>query len=128
MAILTCFLSWRERSRSASFKSKSLEGNATHAFQFLGTYHTVSANDNGRRSGGLKQKFDIPMTSDLRALRAIFMFADPFVGGGTVIVEAMRAGRFGIGSDISPLALFVSRGRTWTASITELEGLRKVSR
>ncbi|CAM9177461.1 unnamed protein product, partial [Hapterophycus canaliculatus] len=53
---------------------------------------------------------------------------DPFVGGGTVIVEAMRAGRFGMGSDISPLALFVSRGRTWTASDSELKALRKASR
>ncbi|CAN0004844.1 unnamed protein product [Scytosiphon promiscuus] len=53
---------------------------------------------------------------------------DPFVGGGTVIVEAMRAGRLGMGSDISPLALFVSRGRTWTTSASGLDDLRKASR
>lgn len=51
---------------------------------------------------------------------------DPFLGGGTVIVEALRAGRLGIGSDISLLALFVARGRTWTASDMELEELCEV--
>ena len=49
---------------------------------------------------------------------------DPFLGGGTVIVEALRAGRLGIGSDISPLALFVARGRT--APDSGLEKLREV--
>ena len=31
---------------------------------------------------------------------------DPFVGGGTTLVEAMRTGREVIGADVSPLALF----------------------
>ncbi|CAM9848770.1 unnamed protein product, partial [Ectocarpus fasciculatus] len=53
---------------------------------------------------------------------------DPFVGGGTVMVEALRAGRLGVGSDVSPLGLFVSRGRTWTASDSELEELREAVR
>lgn len=43
-----------------------------------------------------------------------------------MILEGMRAGRLGIGSDISPLALFVARGRTWTAPDSELEQLREV--
>lgn len=54
------------------------------------------------------------------------MCIDPFVGGGTVVLEAMRAGRLAVGSDISPLALFVSRGRSWVASDAELDGLRQV--
>lgn len=43
-----------------------------------------------------------------------------------MIVEALRAGRLGVGSDVSPLSLFVSRGRTWIASDSELEELREV--
>lgn len=43
-----------------------------------------------------------------------------------MILEAMRAGRLGIGSDISPLALFVAGGRTWTASDSVLKELREV--
>jgi tRNA G10 N-methylase Trm11 len=34
---------------------------------------------------------------------------DPFVGSGTLLVEAAVAGRSAIGSDVDPLAIFVSR-------------------
>lgn len=37
---------------------------------------------------------------------------DPFMGGGTVLVEAMRAGRRAYGSDVSPMALWVSTYHT----------------
>lgn len=37
---------------------------------------------------------------------------DPFVGGGTVLVEAMRLGRKSIGADINELATFVSKVKT----------------
>lgn len=57
---------------------------------------------------------------------SLYVSIDPFVGGGTVVLEAMRSGRLGVGSDISPLALFVSQGRCWTASHSELDGLREV--
>ncbi len=37
---------------------------------------------------------------------------DPFCGGGTVLVEAMLAGRNSSGTDLSPIALLTSRART----------------
>jgi len=37
---------------------------------------------------------------------------DPFCGGGTVLIEAMRAGVPAFGSDVSPIALMVARERT----------------
>ncbi len=37
---------------------------------------------------------------------------DPFCGGGTVLVEALLAGRDASGTDLSPVALLVSRART----------------
>jgi len=37
---------------------------------------------------------------------------DPFLGGGTTLVEAMRLGRAGIGSDINELAVFISQVKT----------------
>ena len=37
---------------------------------------------------------------------------DPFCGGGTVLVEAMLAGKRAIGRDVSPVALRVARART----------------
>lgn len=37
---------------------------------------------------------------------------DPFVGGGTTLVEAIARGRHGVGVDISTLATFVSEVKT----------------
>jgi hypothetical protein len=37
---------------------------------------------------------------------------DPFMGGGTTIVEASAMGRHAIGSDINTLALYVSKVKT----------------
>jgi len=44
------------------------------------------------------------------------LVVDPFVGGGTTLVEAMAAGRRSWGSDISNLAAFVSRAKVVTLS------------
>jgi len=46
---------------------------------------------------------------------------DPFVGGGTTVVEAMRTGRTCIGSDINELALFVSKVKSTVLGQSELE-------
>jgi len=37
---------------------------------------------------------------------------DPFCGGGTVLIEALAAGRRGVGRDISPVAVRVAKART----------------
>ncbi len=50
---------------------------------------------------------------------------DPFVGGGTTLVEALATGRHGIGTDISSLAAFVSDVKTTIYTETELEALRR---
>ena len=42
---------------------------------------------------------------------------DPFCGGGTVLVEAMLAGRESSGTDLSPIASLVSRARTADKSL-----------
>jgi DNA methylase len=50
---------------------------------------------------------------------------DPFVGGGTTLVEALVAGRHGIGIDISSLATFVSEVKTTVYTRGELDTLRE---
>lgn len=46
---------------------------------------------------------------------------DPFVGGGTTLVEALASGRHAIGADISSLATFVSEVKTRLYSDEELQ-------
>lgn len=50
---------------------------------------------------------------------------DPFVGGGTTLVEALATGRHGIGTDISALAAFVSDVKTTIYTETELKALSR---
>jgi DNA methylase len=52
---------------------------------------------------------------------------DPFVGGGTTLVEARAAGRVGIGTDISSLAVFVSRVKLDVLSERDLKAVRRWS-
>lgn len=50
---------------------------------------------------------------------------DPFVGGGTTLVEALASNRHSIGFDVSPIASFVSQAKTTLLSETELETISK---
>jgi hypothetical protein len=50
---------------------------------------------------------------------------DPFVGGGTTLVEAMASGRHAVGADISSLATFVSEVKTTILSDAELARLSR---
>lgn len=53
---------------------------------------------------------------------------DPFCGGGTVLVEAMLAGRQAIGRDLSPIAVRVARLRTAQVSDEVLTAFRSAAR
>lgn len=50
---------------------------------------------------------------------------DPFVGGGTTLVESRVRGRLSIGTDVSTLANFVSRAKTQLLSDSDLDALRR---
>ncbi len=50
---------------------------------------------------------------------------DPFMGGGTTLVEAAACGRNAIGTDISTLSVFVSRVKTRVYSQTFVETLER---
>lgn len=49
---------------------------------------------------------------------------DPFMGGGTTLVEASAAGRSVIGTDINSLAVFVSKAKTTVLAEEDLATIR----
>ncbi len=53
---------------------------------------------------------------------------DPFCGGGTVLLEALLAGRSALGCDINPVATLVSRARTTRTTEAERTALRGLAR
>lgn len=53
---------------------------------------------------------------------------DPFMGGGTILVEAMAAGRFAFGRDVSRVALRIAKARTSTAGEDVLTKMRSTAR
>jgi DNA modification methylase len=53
---------------------------------------------------------------------------DPFCGGGTVLIEAMIAGRRAVGRDLSTIAMRVARARTSLADDATLTRMRSLSR
>ncbi len=50
---------------------------------------------------------------------------DPFMGGGTTLVEAMRLGRRSIGTDINSLAVFVSKLKTTLLNDNDIYAVHK---
>jgi tRNA G10 N-methylase Trm11 len=52
---------------------------------------------------------------------------DPFVGGGTTLVESLALGSHGVGIDISALATFVSEVKTTLLTDKELDLLARIS-
>lgn len=55
------------------------------------------------------------------------MVLDPFVGGGTTLVEAMRSGRRGVGADLNELATFVAAVKTTVLTEVDFVLLRRWS-
>lgn len=53
---------------------------------------------------------------------------DPYMGGGTTIVEALARGRRAIGNDLNELAVFVARVKTRPLNTTEVNVLRSWAR
>jgi SAM-dependent methyltransferase len=53
---------------------------------------------------------------------------DPFCGGGTVLVEAMLAGRRAVGRDINPVAVLVAEARTRLCDATRRRTLETEAR
>lgn len=93
---------------------------------------TAAALDRAPVNGATHRFYRYPARFSPQFARAVIegftspgdLVLDPFVGGGTTAVEALRAGRRCIGSDINELALFVSKVKTTVLSADEVDFLR----
>lgn len=93
---------------------------------------SVAAEDSFPVSGFTHNHYRYPARFSPRFVRtAIELFTrpgdlvlDPFMGGGTVLVEALASGRIAIGTDISSLAEFVSQVKTTLLSDHDVTTLR----
>ncbi len=53
------------------------------------------------------------------------LIVDPFMGGGTTLVEALALGRHAIGTDVSSLAIFVAQAKTMLLNDSEIKSLNR---
>lgn len=91
----------------------------------------AAARDKTRVSGLTHNFYRYPARFSPKFVRAaIEMFTDPgdlvydpFMGGGTTLVEAMALGRQAVGTDISTLATFVSEAKTQLLTDEEILAL-----
>lgn len=87
--------------------------------------------DRGRVKGLTHQFYRYPARFSPQFVRTFIeeftepgdLVVDPFVGGGTTLVEAMAVGRRAIGSDINSLATFVTQVKTTPLKEDEIEFL-----
>jgi hypothetical protein len=81
---------------------------------------TAAALDRSRVKGATHQFYRYPARFSPEFVRACVeefsspgdLVFDPFVGGGTTLVEAMLSGRVAVGTDLNALACFVSKAKT----------------
>jgi hypothetical protein len=117
-----------QRKRSAGVaRSRTIHGAGEHFTAFLDAVYCSSP------VGGLTHSFyRYPARfSPQFARKAIEVFTkpgdivlDPFMGGGTTIVEALALGRRCIGSDLNPLSSFLARVKTTPLSRNDVTALQ----
>ncbi len=85
-----------------------------------------------RPVGGLTHGFyRYPATTSPDLVREVLLahsdvgdyLLDPFMGGGTTVVEALAHGRLAVGSDLNSLATFVTRVKTTPLTADEWDGI-----
>ncbi|MBN2018718.1 MAG: hypothetical protein JW749_00660 [Sedimentisphaerales bacterium] len=94
---------------------------------------TMAAQDKAPVSGYTHNFYRYPARfSPAFASSAIRLFSkpgdvvlDPYMGGGTTVVESLLAGRFAIGSDLNSLAVFVTKVKTTRLDSSEKDVLRR---
>ncbi|MCR4298692.1 MAG: site-specific DNA-methyltransferase [Gallionella sp.] len=122
-----------EYERNASRKSIGADQKASVWDAEAFTRLVNAARDKGRVSGLTHKFYRYPARFSPQFVRAAIeqftnpgdLVFDPFMGGGTTLVEAVALGRSAIGTDISSLATFVSKAKTLVFSDEEFQCLER---
>jgi hypothetical protein len=88
-----------------ALRSRTIVSGLTH------TYYRYPARFSPRFAASVIESFTAPGD----------VVVDPFMGGGTTIVEAVAAGRYVLGCDLNPLAGFVTAVKTSPLTVKEEE-------
>jgi adenine-specific DNA methylase len=72
----------------------------------------------------------IDASATIGQLKGSLTILDPFCGSGTIVYEAVAAGHTGIGTDMNPLAVLISKGKVGidkplSSYLTEFSDLKK---
>ncbi len=90
-----------------------------------------AALDNSRVSGLTHQHYKYPARFSPRFVSETIaalsqpgdLILDPYMGGGTTVVEALAAGRRAVGCDINSLAVFVTKAKTASLSSEDVDAI-----
>lgn len=112
--------------RLSEVEARSVKVKSTKPLSSLSQFHST------RPVAGLTHGFyRYPATTSPELVREVVLahssegdyVLDPFMGGGTTIVEALAGGRRGIGSDLNSLATFITRVKTTPLTAAEWDGV-----
>jgi len=92
-----------------------------------------AARDSSHVSGFTHNFYKYPARFSPKFVRAVIeaftapgdLIVDPFMGGGTTLVEALALGRHAIGTDVSSLAVFVAQVKTTLLNDDEIKTLER---
>lgn len=96
--------------------------------EFIDAFHT-----NERVQGLTHDFYKYPARFSPKFVRSVLelltepgdVVLDPFMGGGTTIVEAVATGRFAVGTDVNELGRFVTRAKTTPLSRSDVTQIRE---
>ena len=118
---------------SATLEPKTEVHLETADYESVGGWLKEAASDRAYVSGWTHNFYRYPArfspTFAAAAIKALSnpddIVLDPYMGGGTAIIEALAAGRRAVGNDLNSLATFVTRVKTTPLAPREVKAIRR---